>query len=95
MRPEDKDMIVMQHEIGYVRDGKRIRRTSTLVVKGEDSLHTAMARTVGLPLGIAAKLLMEGKIGLRGLQIPVLPKLYMPVLRELEAEGIRFDETES
>jgi saccharopine dehydrogenase-like NADP-dependent oxidoreductase len=94
MKPEDKDMIVMQHEIGYLRGGKRIRRTSTLVVKGEDVLHTAMARTVGLPLGIAAKLLLEGKIGLKGVQIPVAPELYMPVLAELGKEGIRFVEAE-
>jgi saccharopine dehydrogenase (NADP+, L-glutamate forming) len=93
MRPEDKDMIVMQHEIGYVSGGARMTRKSTLVVKGEDSLHTAMARTVGLPLGIAAKLLLEGKIGLRGVQIPVTPELYVPVLTELEKEGIKFVET--
>jgi saccharopine dehydrogenase-like NADP-dependent oxidoreductase len=92
MRPEDKDMIAMQHEIGYVSGGKRLRRRSTLVVKGEDSLHTAMARTVGLPLGIAAKLLLEGKIALRGVQIPVTPELYVPVLGELEVEGIRFED---
>jgi saccharopine dehydrogenase-like NADP-dependent oxidoreductase len=92
MRPEDKDMIVMQHEIGFVSGGRRLRRKSTLVVKGEDSLHTAMARTVGLPLGIAAKLLLEGKIALRGIQIPVAPELYVPVLGELEVEGIRFEE---
>jgi saccharopine dehydrogenase (NADP+, L-glutamate forming) len=92
MRPEDKDMIVMQHEIGYVNGGKRLRRKSTLIVKGEDSLQTAMARTVGLPLGIAAKLLLEGKVALRGVQIPVAPELYVPVLGELEVEGIRFEE---
>jgi saccharopine dehydrogenase-like NADP-dependent oxidoreductase len=90
MRREDKDMIVMQHEIGYVNGGRELRRTSTLVVKGEDAVHTAMARTVGLPLGIAAKLLLEGKVALRGVQIPVAPELYVPVLRELDEEGIRF-----
>jgi saccharopine dehydrogenase-like NADP-dependent oxidoreductase len=90
MRPEDKDMIVMRHEIGYVSGGKQLRRACTLVVKGEDALHTAMARTVGLPLGIAAKLLLEGKVALRGVQIPVAPELYEPLLRELDEEGIRF-----
>src|ERR1700722_1743864 len=92
MQPEDKDMIVMQHEIGFMSGGKRMRGTSTLLVKGEDSLHTAMARTVGLPLGIAAKLLLEGKLALRGVQIPVLPELYVPVLKELGAEGSVFEE---
>ena len=66
---------------------------STLIVKGEDSLHTAMARTVGLPLGIAAKLILEGKIVLSGLHIPILPEIYDPVLAELEKEGICFENT--
>lgn len=90
MQPGDRDMIVMEHEIGYISGGRSMRRKSTLVVKGEDPLHTAMARTVGLPLGIAAKLLLEGKVMLRGVQIPVLPELYVPVLKELEGEGIVF-----
>ena len=93
MQPQDKDMIVMQHEIGFKREGKHWLEKSTLIVKGEDHWHTAMARTVGLPLGIAAKLLLEGKIPLRGLHIPILPELYIPVLQELEQQGIRFEET--
>ncbi len=101
MRPDDKDMIVMQHEIGFIRDipgqpgggAERQVEKSTLIVKGEDSLHTAMARTVGLPLGIAAKLILEGKIRLSGLHIPILPEIYDPVLAELEGEGIRFENT--
>ena len=90
MAPRDKDMIVMQHEIGFLKAGKRYTEKSTLVVKGEDSLHTAMARTVGLPLGIAAKLVLEGKLSLMGLHIPILPEIYNPVLQELDELGIRF-----
>lgn len=93
MEPTDKDMIVMIHEVGFLRDGKSYTAKSTLVIKGEDSLHTAMARTVGLPLGIAAILVLEGQIGLTGLHIPILPAIYDPVLRELEAQGIRFEHT--
>jgi len=91
MGPQDKDMIVMQHEIGFLKAGKRYTEKSTLVVKGEDSLHTAMARTVGLPLGIAAKLVLEGKLSLRGLHIPILPEIYDPVLAELDELGIQFE----
>jgi len=93
MRPQDKDMIVMQHEIGFMRDGKRCMEKSTLVVKGQDHLHTAMAKTVGLPLGIAARLVLEGRINLTGLHIPNVPELYMPVLQELEQRGIKFERT--
>lgn len=91
MSPTDKDMIVMIHEIGFEREEKSYSARSTLVVKGEDSLHTAMARTVGLPLGIAAVLVLEGRIGLTGLHIPILPEIYDPVLEQLGKEGIRFD----
>jgi len=61
-----------------------------LVVRGEDSLHTAMARTVGLPLGIAAVLVLDGRIPLTGLHIPILPEIYEPVLEALGRQDIRF-----
>lgn len=93
MQPADRDMIVMVHELGFIRNGGRYTAKSTLIVKGEDHLHTAMARTVGLPLGIAATLVLEGRISLRGLQIPILPAIYDPVMQELERQGIRFEHT--
>jgi saccharopine dehydrogenase (NADP+, L-glutamate forming) len=93
MSPQDKDMIVMQHEIVYKGPERTYKEKSTLIVNGEDSSHTAMARTVGLPLGIAARLILEGKIRLTGLHIPILPEIYDPVLYELEQLGIRFTHT--
>jgi saccharopine dehydrogenase (NADP+, L-glutamate forming) len=53
-----------------------------------------MAKTVGLPLGIAAILILEGKIKLTGLHIPILPEIYTPVMEELALQGIRFAEEE-
>lgn len=91
MQPSDKDMIVMIHEIGYRQAERNCIARSTLVVKGQDSLHTAMARTVGLPLGIAAVLVLEGRIKLTGLHIPILPEIYEPVLDALGREGIAFE----
>ena len=82
----------MLHEIGYTLNGQHKQIQSSLVVKGTDALRTAMAKTVGLPLGIAAKLLIENKIQLRGLQIPTSSEIYMPVLLELEVMGICFQE---
>ena len=93
MKPADKDMIVMIHELGFERERKAFIAKSTLVVTGEDSLHTAMARTVGLPLGIAAVLVLEGRITVRGLHIPILPAIYEPVMEELQRQGIRFEHT--
>jgi saccharopine dehydrogenase-like NADP-dependent oxidoreductase len=93
LKPEDKDMIVMLHEIEY-ENGNSATNTirSTLIVKGENSLHTAMAKTVGLPLGIATKLILNGGLKIRGLHIPTSKEIYEPVLKELEEYGIRFEE---
>lgn len=90
LQPEDKDMIVMLHEFEYHINGKPGALKSSLVVKGEDSLRTAMAKTVGLPLGIAAKLILNGTINLTGLHIPIAKDIYDPVLKELEENGINF-----
>ena len=94
LQPADKDMVVMVHEIDYIKDGVLKTITSSLVVKGKDSLHTAMAKTVGLPLGIAAKLILTDVINLRGLHIPISEAIYKPVLEELEKQGIIFIEKE-
>jgi saccharopine dehydrogenase-like NADP-dependent oxidoreductase len=92
LQPNDKDMIVMLHEIDYELNGEEKKINSSLVVKGEDSLRTAMAKTVGLPLGIAAKLILEEKIKLKGLHIPTNKDIYEPVLEELKQHGVVFTE---
>jgi saccharopine dehydrogenase (NADP+, L-glutamate forming) len=93
--PGEKDMIVMQHEFDYQIDTVSHSLKSSLVCIGEDDQHTAMAKTVGLPLGIAAKLIIENQIQLSGLHIPILPQIYEPVLAALKSEGIEFQETQS
>jgi saccharopine dehydrogenase-like NADP-dependent oxidoreductase len=92
MKENDKDMILMLHEIEYELDDQKLFLRSSLVVKGKNSIRTAMAKTVGLPLGIAAKLILENKLTLQGLHIPIIPEIYEPVLHELALEGIRFQE---
>jgi saccharopine dehydrogenase-like NADP-dependent oxidoreductase len=92
MLPHDKDMIVMLHELAYEVGSTKYEVRSELVVKGEDNVRTAMAKTVGLPLGIAAILILQGKINITGLHIPILPGIYLPVLKELELHGVRFTE---
>lgn len=90
----DKDMIVMMHELGYTLNGKNHEVSSSFVLKGTDNIETAMAKTVGMPLGIAAKMILQGKLTLTGLHIPVIPEIYEPVLAELALHGINFSETE-
>lgn len=93
MENHDKDLIVMQHEIEFERRNLPTRINSYLIVQGEDAVHTAMAKTVGLPLGIMAKLVLGDKIPLTGLHIPILPEIYNPVLKELEEFDIKFVES--
>lgn len=92
LEADDKDMIVMMHEIEYQIDDVRSKNKSILVVKGTDNSRTAMAKTVGLPLGIATRLILNGTIKLKGLHIPTRKEIYEPVLKELELHDIRFDE---
>ncbi|TNF26709.1 MAG: saccharopine dehydrogenase [Bacteroidetes bacterium] len=92
MKPNDRDMIVMWHKIGFVKDGQKYVTESSMVVKGDDQDHTAMAKTVGLPLAIATRMILEGKINERGVSLPISKDIYEPVLDELERNGISFNE---
>lgn len=91
----DKDMVVMQHEVGYEVGGKNHGLHSTLIVIGDDSEATAMAKTVGLPMGILAELVLNGEVEpIPGVHIPTDRRIYEPVLKGLEREGIVFTDKE-
>jgi saccharopine dehydrogenase-like NADP-dependent oxidoreductase len=93
LREHDKDMIVMQHIFEYTtREQEHKKLSSTLVVTGEDQTYTAMAKTVGLPLAITAKLILQNKIKNCGVLIPTTQDIYVPLLNELEQYGIVFNE---
>jgi len=92
--PADKDMIVMRHEFDYGLDGSQFRIQSSLVVIGGEQPYTAMSDTVGLPLGIVGKLMLDGTIREKGVHIPISKSVYAPALDELERYGIRFEEKE-
>ena len=97
MDPDEKDMIVMWHKFYFEdNEGNCYQKTSSLIALGDDAQFTAMANTVGLPMGIAAKLVLNNTIQLKGLQLPVTKEIYQPVMEELENFGIVFNEkTES
>lgn len=94
LEKEDKDMIVMQHQFHYQLKGEEKCFHSSLVLEGKDQIHTAMSMTVGLPIAIATKLILQQKIQLSGVQIPVMKEVYEPVLEELKHFGIDFVEEE-
>lgn len=86
------DMIVMQHQLTYSLKGKTKKRISSLVVKGENEVYTAMAKTVGLPMAISVKLILQNKIKARGVVIPLTQEFYEPILKELKKYGVEFYE---
>jgi saccharopine dehydrogenase-like NADP-dependent oxidoreductase len=92
--PDEKDQIVMWHLFDYVENGKTKRIRSAMVANGENANETAMAKTVGFPLGVATKLLLQGKIEARGVVIPITPEFYEPILAELHELGFHFIEEE-
>ncbi len=89
---EDKDMIVMQHQFEYLQDGEQKKLNSSLLVFGDDARYTSMAKTVGLPVAIATKLILSGVIQSTGVKIPTTKDIYIPVLKELKEYGIDFIE---
>ncbi|MCF8258291.1 MAG: saccharopine dehydrogenase NADP-binding domain-containing protein [Flavobacteriales bacterium] len=92
MHATDKDMIVMWHKVGHVINGQKTVTESSMVVIGDDEENTAMAKTVGLPLAIATRMILEGRITQRGVLLPVAADIYLSVLSELAINGLSFTE---
>tara|TARA_B100001063_G_scaffold105052_1_gene98094 strand:- start:7271 stop:8638 length:1368 start_codon:yes stop_codon:yes gene_type:complete len=89
---EDKDMIVMYHKFGYELNGKNYQIDSSMVTIGEDQTYTAMSKTVGLPVAIAALQILNKKITTPGVLRPIDKEVYKPILEELETYGVQFNE---
>lgn len=92
--PGERDLLAMQHVIiaQYADHAEKI--VSSMIDLGIPNGDSSMSRTVSLPVAIAVRMILEGRVTLNGVQIPVMPELYNPVLAELETMGIRFTETE-
>ena len=94
LEQDDKDMIVMHHKFGYKLNGEKHQIESSMVSIGENQTYTAMAKTVGLPVAIAALKILNGEIKTPGVQRPITKEVYTPILKELENYGIVFKEKE-
>jgi saccharopine dehydrogenase (NAD+, L-glutamate forming) len=94
LQPEDRDMIVMYHKFGYELEGEKHQIDSTMVSIGENQTYTAMAKTVGLPVGMATLKILNGEITRKGVLRPIYPDVYNPILKELEDYDIKFKEQE-
>ncbi|CAA0205291.1 Saccharopine dehydrogenase (NADP(+), L-glutamate-forming) (Saccharopine reductase) [Tenacibaculum maritimum] len=94
LQEADKDMIVMQHKFGYQHKGEKHQIESSMLIKGDDQTYTAMAKTVGLPVAMAALKILNKEIVTPGVQLPISKEVYEPILKELEEFGITFIEKE-
>ena len=94
LKKNDKDMIVMWHKLNFKLNGKEKEIRSYMTYIGEDQTYTAMSDTVGLPVAICAKMILNDKIKLKGVHLPIDKQIYLPILKELEEYGIVFKEKE-
>ncbi len=93
MNKDERDMVVMQHIfVASYPGGEKEVIKSSLLNYGIPGADTAVARTVALPAAIAVEMILEGKIDISGVHIPVIPEIYNPVLDRLESMGIKMDE---
>ena len=94
LEPGDKDMLVMYHKFKYRLNGVKYQIESSMVNLGEDQIYTSMSNTVGLPVGIAAKMILSGNLHEKGVTLPINKEVYEPILNELKSYGIEFTESE-
>ncbi len=94
LEENDKDMIVMWHKLNFKLNGENKEIRSYMTYIGEDQTYTAMSDTVGLPVAICAKMILNNKIKLKGVHLPIHKEIYLPILKELEDYGIVFKERE-
>uniref|UniRef100_A0A8C0C047 Alpha-aminoadipic semialdehyde synthase, mitochondrial n=1 Tax=Buteo japonicus TaxID=224669 RepID=A0A8C0C047_9AVES len=85
----ERDMIVMRNEIGLRHPSGHLEdKFVDLVVYGDNKGYSAMAKTVGYPTAIAAKMVLDGEIDAKGMVIPLMKNVYGPILERVRAEGI-------
>jgi saccharopine dehydrogenase-like NADP-dependent oxidoreductase len=89
----ERDMVAMQHTfLAAFSDGRKEVIRSRMLDYGTLATDTSIARTVALPAAIGVEMILAGKIGVKGVHVPVIPEIYNPVLDQLEKLGIKMVE---
>jgi len=92
---DSRDMVVLYHSLEAKYPGENNRKehiSTTMLHYGDSEGFTAMAKSVGLPAAIAAKLILNGEVPITGCLMPTHPLIYQPILKELEEHGFLFTE---
>jgi len=89
----ERDVVILQHIfLASYPGGKKEVIKSSMIDFGSPLTNTAVARTVALPASVAVKMILEEKISLSGVYRPVVPEIYIPIIRELGNLGIKMKE---
>ena len=88
-KEDETDLVVMKVEITVSLHEKVEKHSATLVVSGTPNGHSAMSRTVALPVGIATRLLLTHQLMDRGVTVPLSKAWYSPILVALSEQGIQ------
>ncbi|KAG7219641.1 hypothetical protein INR49_007198 [Caranx melampygus] len=87
----ERDMIIMRNDVGIRHPtGELETKHISLVVYGDPNGFSAMAKTVGYPAAIAARMMLNGEISTKGLVVPMTKEIYGPALARLKEEGLQF-----
>ncbi|KAJ7645472.1 Saccharopine dehydrogenase-domain-containing protein [Mycena polygramma] len=90
--PHERDMVILAHEVIAHKPGMPDEvHHSSLITYGTPKA-SAMSRTVGLPVAIAALNVLDDKVPIRGVAGPMDPSIYEPVLKGLEEVGLGMKE---
>lgn len=88
----ERDLLILHHKFIAEYPNKTQNITSTMIDYGIPNGDTSMARTVSLPAAIGVKMILDGIINIKGVQMPIYPEIYEPVLKELDNLGIKIVE---
>ncbi|KAI9933017.1 Saccharopine dehydrogenase [NADP(+), L-glutamate-forming] [Aspergillus wentii] len=85
--PHERDLVMLQHkfEIEH-KNGDKETRTSTLCDFGVPGGYSAMAKLVGVPCGVAVKLVLDGTINKKGVLAPMTMDICGPLLKTLKED---------
>ena len=87
-----RDMVILQHSFLVENSDSTQKVINAHLLEFGNNENTAIARTVALPAAIAVKLILNGSIQEKGVQIPINKAIYEPVLNELSTIGITMQE---
>lgn len=90
---DEKDLVILEQEfIVRYENGKRQKITNSLIREGVVLEESATSFLVAIPLAIAADLILRKEIKATGVKIPNEKAVYIPILCELEKNGIKMNQ---